>query len=257
MNIIFDDGTVCTLLHPTTDDGPGGLILGSGFRFNAPELGIYPGTTAELREGTIRVGEVLYDTRGSEAFDCRMIDGHELPTATEILRMYEALGNARGFERSIPSDDDIATELASREQVLARSLIGESDLEIEGSAARLVGFGYGLTPSGDDFITGCMAALRYLGGDDSEVLEALASAAVSNASNTTSIGAWMLRSAAEGCFRGHLRAVLPVLRTGNREQVETATDAVLGFGASSGHDMLDGVAAVLKARCESLKETID
>jgi Protein of unknown function (DUF2877) len=124
---------------------------------------------------------------------------------------------------------------------------------------RLVGWGEGLTPAGDDWLAGCLAALQVLAAGQSarrSFLRAFAAAIDTAASRTTPIAAAALRLAA----RGHHGATLLALRdallgaegegAGPAEpdpQVATAMAALLSLGASSGADMALGLLTGIEA----------
>jgi hypothetical protein len=113
----------------------------------------------------------------------------------------------------------------------------------------LVGLGPGLTPSGDDFICGVLAALHFLRRD--HVARRLAGAVVPVAStNTNLISAAYLRAAAQGEISQLLIDVLTSLCAGG-EAVDRRLDGVQALGHTSGWDCLAGVVAACAAACTS------
>lgn len=102
---------------------------------------------------------------------------------------------------------------------------------------RLVGFGPGLTPSGDDILTGFYAALRVLGGGAAD-LTGLENALAACAARTTQVGGWMLTCALDGRWRASLQAVLAACADPALTGLPEAVEQLLTVGASSGYDML-------------------
>jgi len=116
---------------------------------------------------------------------------------------------------------------------------------------RLVGWGEGLTPAGDDFLVGHVAALAWLAqGDDDRLrfLDELGRCIVAAVPRTTAIAAHLLRLAVQG----HVAASIDDLRDAllcdsRREQVSVAIDNALAQGATSGADMVSGLLSALSA----------
>jgi hypothetical protein len=113
---------------------------------------------------------------------------------------------------------------------------------------RLVGLGPGLTPSGDDVLTGALCVLWAAGPAAKAQRDALADVARTAAGRTTRVGAHQLAAAADGWFAEALLAV-----------VDAPTDAVaarcaavlLGVGATSGADLLAGAVLAVDALATS------
>jgi hypothetical protein len=112
----------------------------------------------------------------------------------------------------------------------------------------LIGLGPGLTPSGDDFLCGAMATLRYLGRG--EVAGRLAERVLPPArSGTSLISACYLRCAAQGEASEVLFNVLACVVSGGKDGLDAHLDAVDAVGHTSGWDSLAGAAAVCAALC--------
>lgn len=118
-------------------------------------------------------------------------------------------------------------------------------------AAALVGAGDGLTPAGDDVLTGLLAALQGLPGANSararRARYAVEAAVGRNLDRTTAVARQQLALALEGL---HCEGVAGVLRALERRPegaaqacrpLAAATSTLLGLGASSGRALLLGV----------------
>ncbi len=106
-------------------------------------------------------------------------------------------------------------------------------------AQQLGGVGPGLTPAGDDFLLGVMAALWLVWPAARARLfnQAIAAAA---GPRTTSLSAAWLAAAAVGNVSSHWHQLLPALSAGQPDALKAAVDAIVTIGASSGADALAG-----------------
>jgi hypothetical protein len=105
------------------------------------------------------------------------------------------------------------------------------------AVAALVGLGPGLTPAGDDYLCGFLAAAR---GCRPALAARLGQAVLANLSRTGDISASLLRAAAAGHWPGPL-ADLAAALAGDREvQALAALDALCRLGHSSGADLAAG-----------------
>ena len=105
-----------------------------------------------------------------------------------------------------------------------------------------IGLGPGLTPSGDDFLCGAMAALHYLRRAD--VASRLAAIVLPRLSETNLISAAYLRCASTGGASSVLFDVLDCLPGADEALLAQRLDAVDRVGHTSGWDCLAGAAAV-------------
>lgn len=100
----------------------------------------------------------------------------------------------------------------------------------------LIGYGSGLTPSADDFITGIIAALWFR---QDPWRSQLAKAAREHLNRTTFVSAQMLTYAAQGRFSQLLLQLFAAIANGRitGQQLEP----FLEYGHNSGHDTLCGI----------------
>lgn len=98
----------------------------------------------------------------------------------------------------------------------------------------LLGYGHGLTPSGDDFLLGMLFALEWIAFPGRD---ALVAALFPLLTRTTEISAAMLKMGAAG----HYGERLLQLVTAREEEVAHAIRLIADYGHSSGHDMLCGI----------------
>ena len=150
------------------------------------------------------------------------------------------LAPAAGARSSI--ERAFATRLSRTLPLLARATERHDVTAIAGVAAQLVGLGPGLTPSGDDFIAGYLAALWSRAGFGSgldAILAPLADALAPLFLHTNAISRQMLSDAARGRFAQRLVDVTVAI-SGGDDSVD-ATVRALASGHSSGADTLYGL----------------
>jgi len=118
-------------------------------------------------------------------------------------------------------------------------------------AARLVGWGEGLTPAGDDFLIGLLAGLDpFVDGDDrpGRMRDAIAILVASCAQRTTPIAAHYLKLAAGGHYNEPLVGLRNALLAEDDWQVvDQVLRRAIAIGASSGADTVRGLLAGLAA----------
>ena len=111
----------------------------------------------------------------------------------------------------------------------------------------LIGLGYGLTPSGDDFLVGALAMLDAL--EQTNMHAALGGAVVAAAGRTSPLSASFLRAAAAGYVGENLHTMIAAILTGD---ADAALAAATRIGHTSGWDALAGAVATarpLSYRC--------
>lgn len=139
---------------------------------------------------------------------------------------------------------------ADRCASLARSIAGGDAAECSSLMEGLLGWGRGLTPSGDDFLIGVLLALSRAGPAwqvARSILEAARAVVTHKADKrTTSISAGLLACAAEGEADERLIALVDHVQTGVPGEAEAQAGAS-GWGATSGWDALAGISVTLDA----------
>lgn len=122
---------------------------------------------------------------------------------------------------------------------------------VDSAIGRLVGFGPGLTPAGDDLLVGLMAVLVRADAGSAWAAHAVRLVARSvhgQAHRTTDISAHHLRLAAAGRFGEPITRLVDAVAGGaSRALVRTRTHDVLRVGASSGADAVSGLLLGLRA----------
>ena len=122
----------------------------------------------------------------------------------------------------------------------------ESKIDVLPIARSLCGRGAGLTPAGDDILAGWMAANWLLYGPLPRLLEAYKDIIAVAKQQTHRLSQCWLSYAAEGNVAQPIQALLEAITSNNEIKLTAATEAVLAMGATSGHDLLQGILLGLK-----------
>lgn len=234
-------GALLTLLPASADDGPTTVRLAPGAitdfsqRFARDEPVIVRAgcatspraalswTNAPIWRPTVRQGRLADDAIGR-----RVIDAGARLAAHRRLRSSVLDGAGAGVVAAFAS--------ACRDLDHAATA---------GCVDRLIGWGEGLTPSGDDFLVGALAALDALRARDASrnrFRRALARTILAGSHRTTPISAHLLRLAAGGHYAQSLLRLRDALASDERaDDGERALDRALAIGASSGADTVTGL----------------
>jgi hypothetical protein len=134
---------------------------------------------------------------------------------------------------------------AIRHDLAAAWRLGDADRAAL-AMARAVGLGAGLTPSGDDFLTGFLGATR-LSEYGNGLRRRLYPHLRIDESMTTLPSFFMLEGALAGFFPEPLSCLLGALADKDHSQFLHSAGRLAGLGATSGQDMLAGVICCLEA----------
>lgn len=234
---------------------------------------VAPGTPVALQGGVITVGSGpaawRIDGTGCEPYSCTV----DALSAREIaLSPGTALGSAKtltGVARTgsfLPSGSDGVVEQAVRRRLVRRcsayqehlaalipgaTTAAEATQRLRLTVAGLVGLGAGLTPSGDDYLVGSLAALHHLPGG-AVTAGVIGTPIRAVLENTTEVSAASLRAAVDGRFHEHLARAASSALTADRDRVVASFAQAARIGATSGTDALYGLVhtlATIAAAC--------
>ena len=252
-NLVLPEGALVALLHPELPRTPWGLRLAAlPFAFSDH---LEPGQPVTFDGHALRVGSITVHLDKARLWDAA------LPPflAPQVSAQQAALSVLTPL---LPVAPLPATPLTLEERVqaaldaglseLGAALAAGDDAAVVNAAGRLMGLGPGLTPSGDDMLTGVLAALwtwAPAGGGQPPLAafplrDTLAHWVRGAAPRTThAVAAQFLVQAADGLFAENVRDVILALNTVNIDngQLAAAAAHLLDFGASSGRDTLAGL----------------
>ena len=257
-NIETSEGALITLLAPSAGNLPHGIRCRSG-TLSSFEVLLRPGQTVVASADTLEVLEaaLAVDLSGACCWSGEIgqypIDArwsrvrHALTAVRSIVKARADGGFAPillgGAAESSPLQDAMARRLA---RCLPRLAIGGATSDAVATVqalAPLVGLGPGLTPSGDDFIVGYLAALWCRAAHDANVrslLDALAPALHRLATHTNLISRQFILNAATGQFSERLVDVARAIAQPELD-IRIRTAYALRTGHSSGADSLVGL----------------
>lgn len=152
--------------------------------------------------------------------------------------------------RLIPALTDRTAQLAYQRAQRATALLYQGLCEsntrlIADGTTLLAGLGPGLTPAGDDFLVGMLAAFYTCGPHYAQsqwtAWQAYTSVIANAASGrTTQLSAAWLTHAAAGAFGAAWHNLIQAMNTNQQEAIILCADRILATGATSGADAMSG-----------------
>ncbi len=138
-------------------------------------------------------------------------------------------------------------DLAPHIERLTRAIAGGTPADVDAALRALIGRGPGLTPSGDDVVTGLLAAAQRTG--NRSIVERLAPTVDALQHRTTIVSGHQLAAACRGTFAEPVLALVDALVAADPADAPAlarcaaALRALHGVGATTGTDTVAGVAA--------------
>jgi hypothetical protein len=266
LNLSLPSGDLLTLLSAEADDLPRGVRLASVEDFSS--LGLAAGDG-----GVFTVDEIALERsvgRGPLQVDCaaaRRLAPSSPPPLSKGARWRAGVARLEALQKRAATDLRVAPLLAGAQPsgAMAERLTqaaldlgrgvrtGRRDV-LRDAAARLVGLGPGLTPAGDDFLCGFLAAghcRRAACPALSQPLTWLTEAVQERLGQTTDISASFLRDALAGRISRPLAALAEACSGAPGSDLDGALLRLAAIGHSSGLDAATGFfygAAVWGAR---------
>jgi len=256
LNLNLPDGDLLTLLSAEADDLPRGVRLAS--REDLSSFGLAAGD-----RGVFSVDEIVLEPSaglGRLRVDCvaarRLAEQRTPPLRGDGGRWRAGVALLETLQARAATDLRVAPLLfgARPSGVIGERLtraalelgrgarVGRLDV-MRGAAARLVGLGQGLTPAGDDFLCGFLAAghCRRAGGSAcARLLTSLAEAVQDVIGQTTDISASFLRDALAGRVSRPLAALAEACAGAPGSDLGGALLRLAAVGHSSGLDAATG-----------------
>lgn len=243
-NLAWGESLFFLAAHPI-GNGPTTLLLQPGVPVDLREF-------FDAGERVVRRDATLFGVRVAVQFERATVWRPALPRALlppTRVRINEQcatqqLRHGRSTHASVLAREGSAVidalVLATRDCDAARA---------EPLVTRLIGWGEGLTPAGDDFLVGWLGALARLANCDAQrdFLAAAQRVIVSRVGATTSLSGHFLRLATRNLWVEPIERLLDALLCEHRiDIVHDAIQNALAIGATSGADTLSGVLAALR-----------
>lgn len=238
-NLATPSGALIALICPHYGNGPFHVVAPAT---QLPTL--FPSTTVHYQPGVIVLGQITIRFAGATRWQPQLPLLHK-PFATALSSLHEY------FE---PSDAALcqgaAAQVTRAQQGLAALQVGIQDdnqAEVTRGVLALAGLGPGLTPAGDDFLVGMLAALHATAqvgpGEKQQSLRALI--ATTAAAQTTRLSAAWLQHAGIGHFGQRWHDLILALNSGKNERIRQAVARLKAIGATSGADGFFGFISAL------------
>lgn len=256
-NLVTPDGHVVALVLPQVGDGPLNIVVDAKpNNFAALE----PETLAWVEEGQLWVGE-LEVSLGAAAVWEPCPDWKKLRSRRDAcsarLPFVQALSQRHAPEGSLllltlhrpggRTDPAVSGSLDAASNVWFAAAQAATEAlragwegdaaTLQAGAAQLAGLGGGLTPAGDDFLSGAMLWAWLAHPSPQSLCRPLVEVA---ALRTTALSAAFLHAAARGECSAAWHRLLAALSQGSDTEVATTVQEVLSYGATSGADALAG-----------------
>lgn len=206
----------------------------------------------ESQEVQIHIGKYSWNVGKNEVWNPKITGSLNkeqmrlaLQQMREVIMRYSHLG---GFSDSVfrnknPKDDLMSGILREKTTMILDVSVRPGKMEELGRIAQeMIGLGVGLTPSGDDFVTGLL--LGFLTGTfpfDEEELEDFREMVKRQAMYTNDISRQYLLCACEGEFGENYHQLLRLCKTG--QSISKCLEQIIQTGHTSGLDALNGLAA--------------
>ncbi len=245
-----------TLVLSEEADLPQGIRLEA--RGRSAFEGLLAGVRAACEDGILVVGDSLtVDLRAASTWECDLsvvvVDMRDAAVATAWDHAWHTLQERQA--RAAPLVTAHQTVLAQHLEIAERAILGATtkyDLDGMSSAlGALIGFGIGLTPSGDDFLTGYLAGLWCTTRNVQEredFLSALAQLVVDYSARTNDIARTYLLLAARGqVSRRLVDLARDIGRGADADSVVSSAQAAMQLGHSSGMETVTGLLLGLAA----------
>ncbi len=223
-------------------------ILAEGFDPAADEL--------KVEEDLLRIGGTAFSRSGVEIYDSRWMPSafslQDFPVNLTVLQSFlreqsppESLGFLLDPAREAAPPASFQGRLQARAVVLAENIF-RSEADLVAGCRGFKGLGAGLTPAGDDFVAGVLAALgvlERLDGIDRSGLKGKIAAVVRG---TNLIVNSFISLTAGGWFFERLKNLLDGLGGSDPDEVRRRARELISFGASSGSDLAAGLLLTLE-----------
>jgi hypothetical protein len=234
------DDELITVARCRTGGLPTGILVDDGFEPRV--LGIRPGDDVALGPWSIRLAGIVVDLRSADTWS-PVLPRHGRPMDTaeraSALRSATSEADPRAHRRDAGSDP-VAAHVAHRRGMLRDALAHGDEAAVVAAGRGLIGLGPGLTPSGDDVLVGLGAVLAATG--DPLAVRVTPRWAAAAPGRTTGVAVAFHRSAARGQFAERIHDLVGILLDGEVSDIPAAVVRAASWGATSGFDLLDGMA---------------
>jgi hypothetical protein len=232
VNLADANGGLVSLAVRSLDNAPNTILVDAA-TFHG--RGLRTGMPARARGGILTFDEARFSLR----FE------HAAPWHAKLPEYPENDAQLRANLSALQGHCPPLLEPLSR--AIGDALMRDDVHGVRAHGRALLGLGPGLTPSGDDFLVGLFAVLN-LARSPCHGMQRACDAILADAhQRTNAISIAALREAARGRVRDSIEALLHELVGRRPPGLHDALARVLAIGATSGRDMVAGIACGLEA----------
>jgi hypothetical protein len=280
-NWIDHEGNLITVANKGFGNLPCGILVDLRPDVDFPSLGIFAGQRIQACKERMRLVEndLIIDFNHSEIWPARsylikqLASLNILSMNTDTASAIAAGGNRTdGFAPLLGSYHEILNGNPIKDPswtplcrcavdpiiLLVNGIRSFDASAIEASVYQLVGLGIGLTPSGDDVLTGALGTLALLGEPlkiNPWIETTFDGIARIIGGRSTLIGETYLRYALKGIVTEILGTFVVAVATEGADSVSRATKRLIAFGYSSGQEIALGSLLALKLAIEKMQTT--
>ena len=253
VNILCDGGLIA-LAHDRLDDAPWTVrIPASGWLTLRPQVGDRVEVDSDAGHGHSLVVRsdagsmrIILDPadRWTPVVDARTPSAAALRAARTALDAFSSPASITPFGAA--SAKALVAGVAQMRAAATALIHGADSAELITEAARrLLGLGEGLTPSGDDILTGFAFVAAHRGFGLTALLQPLATAVRDGDDSTTLLSIVTLRAALAGRARQRLHDLATAVIDGDSPRIVTLASETAAIGHTSGYDILTGIRLAL------------
>lgn len=164
-----------------------------------------------------------------------------LPALQQVLQQQARLGSFVPRAQASPFEQALSNLLHQQAQALGLSLQAAHPPAIDAAVLGLLGLGVGLTPSGDDYLVGALAALRCVQPQAAVTQALIASIERHAGPQTNAISAQALSCACQHYFKSSLTGLIDSLIQQHTPAAMQHLSQLLHTGSTSGTDIAYGL----------------
>ena len=237
VNLRMEDGRLLTLALKKEGRGPYCLSLDG----RALPAGIQVGDPATLTRSYLRIGGLTLPILENAAYALRrgQLAEHAERPEENLRLLRRRLERADGEKDLGPIAVLTRVRLEEESRALGQALLEGDRTAVIRHGRALLGLGQGLTPSGDDVLTGMFLVLGLEGSPFQGTDQLLGTLLTGCEEQTTEVSWQMLTAAASGYYKEALVEFAEALGGGG-DQLRPAAEHILSIGHSSGRDLLLG-----------------
>ncbi|NHC38367.1 DUF2877 domain-containing protein [Bacillus sp. MM2020_1] len=246
-------GDLYTLASNSLDNGPNSIVI---------DINSFADSHFELTDNVFTNKNTLYiedkmaiSLNDIKKWEC-LLPGYPIndtrlrKNLIIIKNQIEEFGKSGGMKRNShaknPFEIEMANMLQERAHSLLCSLVNNNVADALRHANGLIGLGPGLTPSGDDFLTGLMATFHLPNCPCLSFRSFNENVVTSAQSLTNDISYMTLKMASVARVRESIVTLLHLALNGEEEHLISALQEVLKIGSSSGTDIALGLVSGLE-----------